>query len=117
MSGGVFGPHAFVHHHSPNGLIISTCSRCQRTIASPDVPHLKLAEQSHTCAGTSKARATVLGVDAAELFERKLSEKAGRTMIESRCKRCAHVLVGTVIFGDILEQEQAHFRRCRLGQS
>ena len=121
MSGGVFGsdtpPRAFVHHRSPNGLIISTCSSCQKIVASPDMPHLKLAEQLHTCAETPKARATVFGVDVAKLFERKLREKSGRTMIESRCKRCGHILVGTAIYGDILEQEQAHFRGCRLGEA
>ncbi len=121
MSDGAFGSdtpsRAFVHHHSSNGLIISTCLSCQKIIASPDTLHLNLAEKSHTCAGTSKARATVFGVDVAELFERKLREKSGRTMIESRCKGCGHVLVGTAIFGDILEQEQLHFRGCRLGRS
>ena len=121
MSGGICGsgtpPPAFVHRYSPNGLIISTCLSCQKIIASPGIPHLNLAEKSHTCAGTSKARATVFGVNVAELFERKLSEKSGRTMIESRCKGCGHVLVGTAIFGDILEQEQEHFRGCRLARS
>jgi len=121
MSGDIFGsdhlPLAFVHHHRPNGLIISTCSSCQKIIASPDVPHLKLAEQVHRCAGKPKARPTFLAVDVTELFERKLVEKADRTMIESRCKRCGHVLVGTAIFGDLLEQEQIHFETCRLGKA
>ena len=108
--------HAFAHRYSSNGLIISTCLICQKTSASPDMPHLRMAENSHSCSGARKPRETVCGLDITDLFERKLRQTSDRTLIESRCKRCGHVLLGTAVFGDLSEQEAEHFRICRLGQ-
>lgn len=45
-------------------------------------------------------------------FERKLTEQSGRTLIESRCKRCGTILLGSVIFDDLLGQEQGHALQC-----
>jgi hypothetical protein len=45
-------------------------------------------------------------------FERKLCEQGGRTLIESHCKLCGKILLGTAIFGDLLEQEQQHAVKC-----
>ena len=56
-------------------------------------------------------------ITAESQFERKLCEQSGRTLIESHCKRCGKVLLGTAIFGDLLEQEQEHSRICQMGQS
>jgi hypothetical protein len=56
-------------------------------------------------------------LDAGSQFERKLCERSGKTLIESHCKQCGQILMGTAIFGDLLEQEQEHFRSCRKGQS
>jgi len=56
-------------------------------------------------------------LNAGSQFERKLVEQGGRTLIESHCKLCGKILLGTAIFGDLLEQEQEHFRICRKGQN
>jgi hypothetical protein len=56
-------------------------------------------------------------INAGSQFERKLSEQGGRTLIESHCKLCGQILLGKTIFGDLLEQEQEHFRICQKGQS
>jgi hypothetical protein len=45
-------------------------------------------------------------------FERKLCEQSGRTLIESRCKQCGEILVGSSIFNDLLEQEAGHLAQC-----
>ena len=50
--------------------------------------------------------------DAKNLFERKLAEQSGRTLIESRCKRCGTILLGSAIFDDLLGQEQRHALQC-----
>jgi hypothetical protein len=43
-----------------------------------------------------------------DLFERKLREQVDRVLIESRCKQCGIILLGTAVFGDLLEQERQH---------
>jgi len=45
-------------------------------------------------------------------FERKLAEQSGRTLIESRCKQCGTILLGSAIFDDLLGQEQRHALQC-----
>jgi hypothetical protein len=51
-------------------------------------------------------------LNAGSQFERKLCEQGGRTLIESHCKLCGKILLGTAIFGDLLEQEQQHALKC-----
>ena len=41
----------FVHELISNGLIISTCSICQKIFASPKPAHLTMVEASHKCIG------------------------------------------------------------------
>ena len=41
----------FVHELTSNGLIISTCSICQKMFASPKHAHLAMVEDSHNCKG------------------------------------------------------------------
>jgi hypothetical protein len=41
----------FVHEVISNGLVISTCSICQKVFASPKPTPLKMAEDSHKCIG------------------------------------------------------------------
>lgn len=53
--------------------------------------------------------------DAESQFERKLVKHSERMLIESHCKHCGHILLGTAVFGDLLEQEEEHFRICRKG--
>ena len=54
-------------------------------------------------------------INAGSQFERKLSEQGGRTLIESHCKLCGQILLGTAIFGDLLEQEKQHMVQCHRG--
>jgi hypothetical protein len=51
-------------------------------------------------------------LDARNQFERKLAEQSGRTLIESRCKQCGIILLGSAIFDDLLGQEQRHVSQC-----
>jgi hypothetical protein len=46
-------------------------------------------------------------------FERKLVEQSGRTLIESRCNHCGTILLGSVIFDDLVGQEQRHALQCK----
>ena len=56
-------------------------------------------------------------LNAESQFERKLVEQGSRTLIESRCKQCGEILLGSAIFDDLRGQEKEHFRLCRKGQS
>lgn len=40
----------FVHKALPNGLVISTCQRCKKSIGSPTPASLRIAEENHRCA-------------------------------------------------------------------
>lgn len=53
---------------------------------------------------------------ASNQFQRSLREQSGRTLIESHCKQCGEILVGSVIYDDIdlLGQERRHAARCLL---
>ena len=51
--------------------------------------------------------------DTRDQFERTLRQRDGRTLIESRCKRCGAILLGSAIFDDLQGQEQRHAARCR----
>jgi hypothetical protein len=44
-------------------------------------------------------------LNAERQFERKLCEQGGRTLIESHCKQCGKIRLGTAIFGDLLEHK------------
>jgi hypothetical protein len=48
-------------------------------------------------------------------FERKLCEQAGRTLVESRCKQCGEIILGSAIFDDLRGQERQHAARCHTG--
>jgi len=52
-------------------------------------------------------------LNAGRQFERKLREQDGRTLIESRCRQCGEILLGSAMFDNILEQERQHAARCR----
>jgi hypothetical protein len=39
----------FVHKALPNGLVISTCLRCKKSIGSPTPASLRMAEENHLC--------------------------------------------------------------------
>jgi hypothetical protein len=54
-------------------------------------------------------------LNAESQFERKLCEQADRTLIESRCKQCGEILLGSAIFDDLRGQEQQHAVRCQVG--
>ena len=102
-------PRKFAHEVTPNGLIMSTCLICQRSFASATPSDLRVAEAAHKCGGRKLAKAVKL--DTESQFERKLCEQSGKTLIESHCKRCGHILLGAAVFGDLLEQEQ-HALKC-----
>jgi hypothetical protein len=53
--------------------------------------------------------------DASKQFERKLCAQGGRTLIESRCKQCGEILLGSAIFDDLRVQERQHAARCQVG--
>ena len=55
-------------------------------------------------------------IDLRSFFDRSLRETSDRTMIESRCKQCGHIMLGTAVFEDLLQQEQEHFRICGVGR-
>ena len=46
----------FVHKTLPNGLTISTCLRCLKSIGSPTPASLRLAEESHLCDPRTRKR-------------------------------------------------------------
>jgi hypothetical protein len=54
--------------------------------------------------------------DTKSQFERKLHKQDGRTLIESRCKQCGEILLGSAIFDDLPGKERGHADRCQLGQ-
>lgn len=53
-------------------------------------------------------------LDAGRQFVRTLRQQDGRTLIASTCKQCGEVLVGSVLFNELLEQERLHTARCPL---
>jgi hypothetical protein len=46
----------FVHKTLPNGLTISTCLRCLKSIGSPTPTSLRLAEENHLCGSLTRKR-------------------------------------------------------------
>jgi hypothetical protein len=46
----------FVHKTLPNGLTISVCQRCKKSIASPTPASLRMAEENHLCPLTPRTR-------------------------------------------------------------
>jgi hypothetical protein len=44
----------FVHNTVPNGLTISTCLRCLKSIGSPTPASLRIAEESHCCGSQTR---------------------------------------------------------------
>jgi hypothetical protein len=103
-------PQKFVREVNPNGLIVSTCFACQTVFASTTPTDSRMAEAAHKCRG--RGLVTAVEPSNGNLFERNLCEQGGRTLIESHCKRCGQILLGTAIFGDLLEQEQQHTNQC-----
>ncbi len=54
-------------------------------------------------------------LNAESQFERTLVEQADRTLIESRCRQCGEILLGSAVFDDLRLQERQHAARCRVG--
>jgi len=42
-------PSGFVHRNFTNGLTVSTCLRCMKSISSPTPAGLRMAEENHPC--------------------------------------------------------------------
>jgi hypothetical protein len=46
----------FVHKAMPNGITVSTCQGCMRSIGSPTPNSLRMAEEHHVCEVTRPTR-------------------------------------------------------------
>jgi hypothetical protein len=44
----------FVHKHVGNGLTISTCLFCKKSIGSPTPASLRMAEENHHCGSQNR---------------------------------------------------------------
>ena len=46
----------FAHRNLANGLTVSTCLRCTKSIGSPTPTSLRMAEENHLCETTYRPR-------------------------------------------------------------